>query len=226
MRSTPRICLTNCGTVENGAEHSLGGFAEFANPAVVNGKVYVATSSGAVVAYESLCTNGFQSTAPALRVALPGGPASSARPMPCRPTRVLGYHAITRACGRAISSFEGMAPSESSRNRATRVNTRYRCQSSVAILGEGGLVLSRVLFEFRGSPGCTRGGWSPGNNLNLRIFQPHLVPQGNCLPPQQQDSGLVGLSKGQTAWFSVLHPGIPALVAEFEQIHAAQPVTG
>jgi hypothetical protein len=42
---------------ENAGEDSLGGFAKFANPTVANGKVYVATSSGAVVAYGLLCTN-------------------------------------------------------------------------------------------------------------------------------------------------------------------------
>ena len=42
---------------ENASEDSLGGFAKFANPTVANGKVYVATSSGAVVAYGLLCTN-------------------------------------------------------------------------------------------------------------------------------------------------------------------------
>jgi hypothetical protein len=50
---------------ENATEDSLGGFAKFVNPTVANGKVYVATSSGAVVVYGSLCTNGFQSTAAA-----------------------------------------------------------------------------------------------------------------------------------------------------------------
>jgi hypothetical protein len=50
---------------QNGAEDNLGGFAKFVNPTVVNGKVYVATSSGAVVVYGSLCIKGFQSTAPA-----------------------------------------------------------------------------------------------------------------------------------------------------------------
>jgi hypothetical protein len=44
------------------AEDSLGGFAKFLNPTVVNGKVYVATSSGAVVVYGSLCNNGVSST--------------------------------------------------------------------------------------------------------------------------------------------------------------------
>ena len=39
------------------------------------------------------------------------------------------------------------------------------------------------------------------------------VAQGNFVPPQQQDSGLVGLATGQTARFSVLYPGIPAPVA-------------
>jgi outer membrane protein assembly factor BamB len=42
---------------ENASQDSLGGFAKFANPTVANGKVYVATSSGAVVAYGLLCTN-------------------------------------------------------------------------------------------------------------------------------------------------------------------------
>ena len=50
---------------ENAARDSLGGFAKFVSPTVVNGKVYVATSSGGVVVYGSLCTNGFQSTAAA-----------------------------------------------------------------------------------------------------------------------------------------------------------------
>jgi hypothetical protein len=36
---------------------SLGAFAKFANPTVVNGKVYVATSSGAVVVYGTLCAS-------------------------------------------------------------------------------------------------------------------------------------------------------------------------
>jgi hypothetical protein len=40
------------------------------------------------------------------------------------------------------------------------------------------------------------------------------VAQGNFVPPQQQDSGLVGLATGQTARFSVLYPGIPAPVAQ------------
>jgi hypothetical protein len=48
----------------NATEDSLGGFAKFVNPTVVNGKVYVATSSGAVVVYGLLCTNGVLSTAP------------------------------------------------------------------------------------------------------------------------------------------------------------------
>ena len=51
--------LWNSG--ENATEDRLGGFAKFVNPTVVNGKVYVATSSGAVVVYGSLCTNGSQS---------------------------------------------------------------------------------------------------------------------------------------------------------------------
>jgi hypothetical protein len=55
--------LWNSG--EDASEDSLGGFAKFANPTVVNGKVYVATSSGAVVAYGSICTNGVPSPAPA-----------------------------------------------------------------------------------------------------------------------------------------------------------------
>ena len=42
---------------ENAAEDSLGGFAKFVNPTVVNGKVYVATSSGAVVVYGLLCSD-------------------------------------------------------------------------------------------------------------------------------------------------------------------------
>jgi hypothetical protein len=37
------------------AADSLGAFAKFVNPTVVNGRVYVATSSGAVVVYGSLC---------------------------------------------------------------------------------------------------------------------------------------------------------------------------
>ena len=40
------------------AVDNLGGFAKFVNPTVVNGKVYVATSSGAVVVYGSLCAKG------------------------------------------------------------------------------------------------------------------------------------------------------------------------
>jgi hypothetical protein len=55
--------LWNSG--ENASEDSLGGFAKFVNPTAVNGKVYVATSSGAVVVYGSLCTNGVASPAPA-----------------------------------------------------------------------------------------------------------------------------------------------------------------
>jgi hypothetical protein len=50
---------------ENAAEDTLGGFAKFVNPTVVNGKVYVATSSGAVVVYGLLCSNGIPSAAPA-----------------------------------------------------------------------------------------------------------------------------------------------------------------
>ena len=49
---------------QNPAEDNLGGFAKFVNPTVVNGKVYVATSSGAVVVYGSVCSNGAQSPAP------------------------------------------------------------------------------------------------------------------------------------------------------------------
>jgi len=55
--------LWNSG--ENASEDSLGGFAKFVNPTVVNGKVYVATSSGAVVVYGSLCASGVPSPAPA-----------------------------------------------------------------------------------------------------------------------------------------------------------------
>jgi len=62
---------------ENATEDSLGGFAKFVNPTVVNGKVYVATSSGVVVVYGLLCTNGAPSTAPAC------GPR-------CRPPAVAG----------------------------------------------------------------------------------------------------------------------------------------
>jgi hypothetical protein len=50
---------------ENASEDSLGGFAKFANPTVANGNVYVATSSGAVVAYGLLCTAGIRAQAPA-----------------------------------------------------------------------------------------------------------------------------------------------------------------
>jgi hypothetical protein len=50
---------------QNEAEDSLGRFIKFVNPTVVNGKVYVATSSGAVVVYGSLCTNGIPWTGPA-----------------------------------------------------------------------------------------------------------------------------------------------------------------
>jgi hypothetical protein len=50
---------------ENASEDSLGGFAKFANPTVADGKVYVPTSSGAVVVYGSLCINGVPSSAPA-----------------------------------------------------------------------------------------------------------------------------------------------------------------
>jgi len=56
---------------ENAAEDSLGRFAKFVNPTVANGKVYVATSSGAVVVYGSLCANDVQSAlacAPRCRV--------------------------------------------------------------------------------------------------------------------------------------------------------------
>ena len=48
---------------QNPAEGNLGGFAKFVNPTVVNGKVYVATSSGAVVVYGAVCSNGVQSPA-------------------------------------------------------------------------------------------------------------------------------------------------------------------
>jgi hypothetical protein len=67
---------------ENAGQDSLGGFAKFANPTVVNGKVYVATSSGAVVVYGSLCPNGSQSPMPSC-----AGPHC---PAPSRPARVPG----------------------------------------------------------------------------------------------------------------------------------------
>jgi hypothetical protein len=67
---------------QNAAEESLGGFAKFVNPTVVNGKVYVATSSGAVVVYGSLCADGVSS--PVL------GCAGPHCPVPSLPARVAG----------------------------------------------------------------------------------------------------------------------------------------
>jgi hypothetical protein len=49
--------------------------------------------------------------------------------------------------------------------------------------------------------------------LAASLLATPIVAQGNFVPPQQQDSGLVGLAMGQTARFSVLYPGIPAPVA-------------
>ena len=43
-----------------------------------------------------------------------------------------------------------------------------------------------------------------------------VVAQGNFVPRQQQDSGLVGLAMGQRVRFSVLYPGIPAPVAQVQ----------
>jgi len=67
---------------QNAARDSLGGFAKFVNPAVVNGKVYVATSSGAVVVYGSLCANSGTSPVPAC-----AGPHC---PAPSLPARIAG----------------------------------------------------------------------------------------------------------------------------------------
>ena len=50
--------------------------------------------------------------------------------------------------------------------------------------------------------------------LMASLLATPVVAQGNFVPPQQQDSGLVGLATGQTARFSVLYPGIPAPVAQ------------
>jgi hypothetical protein len=61
---------------------SLGGFAKFANPTVVNGKVYVATSSGAVAAYGLLCANRSPSPMPAC-----AGPHCPAPSLPARVVR-------------------------------------------------------------------------------------------------------------------------------------------
>ena len=71
--------LWNSG--ENAARDSLGGFAKFVNPTVVNGKVYVATSSGAVVVYGSLCANGVRSPVPVC-----AGPHCPAPSLPARLT--------------------------------------------------------------------------------------------------------------------------------------------
>jgi hypothetical protein len=66
----------------NAIEDSLGGFSRFANPTVANGQVYVATSSGAVVAYGLLCANGAPAPKPAC-----AGPHC---PRPSLPVRVAG----------------------------------------------------------------------------------------------------------------------------------------
>jgi hypothetical protein len=69
--------LWNSG--ENATQDSLGAFAKFVNPTVVNGKVYVATSSGAVVVYGSLCAHSVPSRTPAC-----AGPHCPASPVPVR----------------------------------------------------------------------------------------------------------------------------------------------
>ena len=65
--------LWNSG--QNAAEDGLGGFARFVNPTVANGKVYVATSTGAVVAYGSLCENSAAMQFPACTAHCPVGRA-------------------------------------------------------------------------------------------------------------------------------------------------------
>ena len=54
----------------------------------------------------------------------------------------------------------------------------------------------------------------------LVLSATRIVAQGDFIPPQQQDSGFVGISSGQTARFTVLYPGIP-----FPAAQVAVPVT-
>jgi hypothetical protein len=83
---------------ENASEDSLGGFAKFANPTVANGKVYVATSSGAVVAYGLLCTNRRPSPMPAC-----AGPHC---PAPGLPARAPGRCLISQAASASAARTE------------------------------------------------------------------------------------------------------------------------
>jgi hypothetical protein len=82
---------------ENATKDSLGGFAKFVNPTVVNGKVYVATSSGAVVVYGLVCTNGIQSPAPVC-----AGPHC---PAPSFPPRVTTKCLTSQASSRPLATL-------------------------------------------------------------------------------------------------------------------------